>query len=74
VAVIDSGVGPLNDLPGKVVYEQQFIQGNSQDVFGHGTPVAGVIARFWNAGEQKFRKRGPNHRRAAARCEGNSTC
>jgi len=44
VAVIDSGVGPSNDLTGKVVYEQQFIHANSQDAFGHGTHVAGIIA------------------------------
>ena len=44
VAIIDSGVGPSDDLTGKVVYEQQFLNGPSQDVFGHGTHVAGIIA------------------------------
>ena len=45
VAVIDSGIGPSDDLSGKVVYEQQFVSNtNAQDAFGHGTHVAGIIA------------------------------
>ena len=45
VAVIDSGIGPSDDLSGKVVYEQQFVSNtSSQDAFGHGTHVAGIIA------------------------------
>ena len=45
VAVIDSGIGPSDDLSGKVVYEQQFVANtNTQDAFGHGTHVAGIIA------------------------------
>lgn len=44
VAVIDSGIGYHRDLTGKIVHEEQFINGNTDDVFGHGTHVAGIIA------------------------------
>ena len=47
VAVIDSGVTPDNDdLEDRVVYAQSFVPGDnsSQDKFGHGSHVAGIIA------------------------------
>jgi subtilisin len=44
VAVLDSGVGPVNDL--KVYGGYNFIDNNydTRDVFGHGTLIAGIIA------------------------------
>jgi serine protease AprX len=54
VAVIDSGINPLDDLSGlekkrrsRVVYNQSFLASAPNDVsdsFGHGTHVAGLIA------------------------------
>jgi len=50
VAVIDSGITPLQDLTGpggnsRVVYSQSFISGvtDPTDGYGHGTHVAGII-------------------------------
>src|ERR1022692_1478891 len=44
VAVIDSGVAPVDDLAGRVVYSQSFVSGlDASDAFGHGTHVAGII-------------------------------
>ena len=50
VAVIDSGITPVQDLTGaannsRIVYSQSFISGVSDptDAYGHGTHVAGII-------------------------------
>src|SRR5712671_3239098 len=53
VAVVDSGVGSVDDLnsdgnlqPSRVVYSQSFVVGDTStaDGYGHGTHVAGIIA------------------------------
>jgi serine protease AprX len=50
VAIIDSGIyqhADLNTLVGsgsRVVYRKSFIGGKQHDDFGHGTPVAGIVA------------------------------
>lgn len=44
VAVIDSGIGSHEDLRGTVLAVQDFIGGGTDDLYGHGTHVAGIIA------------------------------
>jgi serine protease AprX len=55
VAIIDSGITPVDDLSAKVkrtlsgnriVYSQSFVPGDlsTNDVYGHGTHVAGLVA------------------------------
>ncbi|MBV8897945.1 MAG: S8 family peptidase [Acidobacteriaceae bacterium] len=45
VAVIDSGIHHSSDFANRIVYSQNFNgSGGSQDLFGHGTHVAGIIA------------------------------
>lgn len=53
IAVIDSGINPTQDLqptgkgPSRIVYNQSFVPGElrtTNDAFGHGTHVAGLIA------------------------------
>src|SRR5580692_6978398 len=45
VAVIDSGIATGRDLPSsQVVYSQSFVGGGTQDAYGHGTHVAGILA------------------------------
>ncbi len=44
VALIDSGMGSHSDLNGRVVYSQDFTgSGTTDDQYGHGTHVAGII-------------------------------
>ena len=44
VAVIDSGIGSHSDLSGRVAYSEDFTaSGTTDDQFGHGTHVAGII-------------------------------
>jgi serine protease AprX len=46
VAVLDTGITPVNDLAGRVIGGIDFSGGNNpyNDEFGHGTFVAGIIA------------------------------
>lgn len=46
VAVVDSGIAPHAALAGKVVASVSFVTGDAgtQDGFGHGTHIAGIIA------------------------------
>ena len=42
--MIDSGIGSHSDLSGSIVYSQDFTgSGNTDDKYGHGTLVAGII-------------------------------
>src|SRR5215470_8626740 len=43
VAVIDSGIGSHSDLSGRVLYAQDFTGQGTDDQYGHGTHVAGII-------------------------------
>ncbi len=44
VAIIDSGVAPVGDLAGRIVYNESFVSGqDASDVYGHGTHVAGIV-------------------------------
>ena len=43
VAVIDSGIGSHSDLSSRVVYAQDFTGQGTDDQYGHGTHVAGII-------------------------------
>ena len=44
VAIIDSGITEVNDLGSRVVYSQDFVGTGTQDFYGHGTHVAGILA------------------------------
>src|SRR5437899_4560294 len=44
VAVIDSGVSNPPDLASQLVYRESLISLNADEVYGHGTHVAGAIA------------------------------
>jgi thermitase len=45
VAVLDTGIDKDHeDLAGRVVAEIDFTESSSADVYGHGTPIAGIIA------------------------------
>jgi serine protease AprX len=44
VAVIDSGVSLAPDFDKQVVYSQSFVSVSSDEKYGHGTHVAGIIA------------------------------
>jgi serine protease AprX len=45
VAVIDTGVSPMNDLTGRVVYGPDLSgEGTYIDTYGHGTVMGGIIA------------------------------
>ena len=43
VAVIDSGIASSKDFAKSIVYSQDFTGGDGQDLYGHGTQVAGII-------------------------------
>jgi subtilisin family serine protease len=58
VAVIDSGIedrhADLRDDGGRVVHERDFVDGGgSDDLFGHGSHVAGIVAGSGDAAKQK---------------------
>jgi serine protease AprX len=66
VAVIDSGISPLNDLGGKgqnnsrIVYTQSFNGMSGADADGHGTHVAGIIGSNGSSSHGIFTGVAPN--------------
>jgi len=44
VAIIDSGITEVNDLSSRVVYSEDFVGTGTNDLYGHGTHVAGIVA------------------------------
>ena len=44
VAIIDSGISSHPDLDSRVVFNQDLVGGGTNDLFGHGEHVAGIVA------------------------------
>jgi serine protease AprX len=59
VAVLDSGISDVPDLKGRIVYKRSFTPNGTNDVYGHGSMVAGIIGGSGKDSGGKYRGLAP---------------